>query len=151
MSALLFQGKCSTLLTGKCQYFKVLLLWEVSFLSLSGLGFSRLSHHRPIHLPQANTLISNILMKNACLKLLYNFVKILLLLYLTWWEPEIALEYNRAIGILYLCCGTKIQLITTQSVLNFPTSFTNIPIIFLRALGTHKIIRNRNNSPNLSR
>ena len=145
MSALLIQGKCSTLLIRKCQYFRVLLLWEVLFLYLSGLGFSRLNHHRPIHLPQANTLISNILMKNACLKLLYNFVKIWLLLYLMWWEPEIALEYKRAIGILYLCCGNKIQPITTQPVLNFPTSLTNIPIIFLRDLGTHKVICNQNN------
>ena len=84
-------------------------------------------------------------MKNACLKLLYNFVKIWLLLYLMWWKPEIALEYNWVIGIFYLCCGNKIQPITTQPVLNFPTSLTNIPIIFLRDLGTHKIICNGNN------
>lgn len=48
-----------------------------------------------------------------------------LLLYLKWWEPEIALEINWAIDILYFYCENK-QLILTQLDLNFTTSLLNI-------------------------
>lgn len=115
MSTFLLQEKCSTLLTRKCQFFGILLLWVELGGSWGGKGIVSLFDwvladlaiaHPPSH-PSPNTLKQNILMKNACPKPLNNLNEIWLLLYLKWREPEIALEYNLVIGLLHLCCENK--------------------------------------------